>query len=314
MAAIFWKELGDHFGRRRFLLLFAWVLFGVFWGLFVLAREVHGDSRSADEFLFLQIFTRGSGVLPPVLFFISFFGPLVAIALGFDTINSERTQGTLARILAQPVHRDSVITGKFLAGALTLAIMLISMALVLVGLGMFAMGFAPRGEEVLRLIGFGAVAIVYLSFWLALATTCSIFMQNAVASALVAMGIWLFASFFLALLIAPAFADLVVPEIDTAADAIRHFNISLWVSRLSPGSIFSEATQTLMDPLSSRGAQSLDFVLAVSPERIQGLLASPLGAGQSLLLVWPHIVALFSMLVVLFTVSYAKFTREEIRS
>jgi ABC-2 type transport system permease protein len=42
--------------------------------------------------------------------------------LGFDAINSERTGGTISRILSQPVYRDSVINGKFLAGVITIAI------------------------------------------------------------------------------------------------------------------------------------------------------------------------------------------------
>ena len=76
MRAIFWKELGDHFGRRRFLLLLSLVVIGVLWGLFVTLRQVAGSAGSAGEFLFLEIFTASSGVLPPVTFFIGFFGPV----------------------------------------------------------------------------------------------------------------------------------------------------------------------------------------------------------------------------------------------
>ena len=31
MSAIFWKELADHFGRRRFILTLSLILFGVLW-------------------------------------------------------------------------------------------------------------------------------------------------------------------------------------------------------------------------------------------------------------------------------------------
>ncbi len=307
MTAIFWKELADHFGRRRFILTLSLIVFGALWGLFVLVREVDGSGTTSDEFLFLRLFTSGSGVLPPVLFYIGFFGPLISIALGFDAINSERTQGTLSRLLSQPIHRDAVFNGKFSAGLLTLAIVLVAMIIAIVGLGMFVMGYAPRGEEVIRILGFGIVSIVYLGFWLALAMTCSIFFRNTVASALVALGLWLFTSFFVALLIAPALADLVVPQVETVEEALRHFSVNQWISRISPSTLFNEATQTLLSP----DVRSLGLLLQ---DQTEGLLDTPIGAGQSLQFVWPHIVVIFAMVAFLISLSYTKFMREEIRS
>jgi len=38
MSAIFWKEMADNFGRRRFGLLFGLIITGVLWGAFVLIR------------------------------------------------------------------------------------------------------------------------------------------------------------------------------------------------------------------------------------------------------------------------------------
>ncbi len=312
MRAIFWKEMADHFGRRRFIFLLTLVLVGFFWGWFITVREVQGGSRSADEFLFLQIFTHGSGVLPPVLFFISFFGPLVGIILGFDSINSERTQGTLSRVLAQPVFRDAVFNGKFLAGLLTLAIIIVSLVLAILGLAMFILGFAPRGEEVIRLIGFAVLAVAYVALWLGLAMTCSIFFRNTVSSALVAVGLWLFTTFFLALLIAPALADVLVSQVETDAEALRQFRIEQWVSRLSPSTLFNEATGILLSPLELTG-RTLGPLFALG-EGTARLLATPISASQSLRLVWPHIVAIISLVAVLLSLSYIKFMREEIRS
>ena len=96
MNAIFWKEMADHFGRRRFGLLFGLILIGVIWGTFIMTQEVKGSSQDPDAFFFLEVFTTQSNRLPNLLFFISFFGPLISIALGFDSINSERSQGTLS--------------------------------------------------------------------------------------------------------------------------------------------------------------------------------------------------------------------------
>lgn len=310
MNAIFWKELGDHLGRRRFILTLALIVFGVLWGLFILLREVNGSGSSTGEFLFLRLFTSSSGVLPPVLFYLGFFGPLIGIALGFDAINSERTQGTLAKLLAQPIHRDDVFNGKFLAGLTTLVIVLVAIVLSIIGLGMFVMGFAPQGEEVVRLLGFGLVTTVYLAFWLAMAMTCSIFFRNAVTSALVSLGLWLMATFLIALLIAPALAEIAVPDIKEVADQLSRENWRLWIARSSPSQLFSEAAQILLNP-------DARFTGVLSVERaaqLQRLQATPISAGQSLQLVWPHIIVVFSMVAALVAASYTKFLREEIRS
>ena len=306
MRAIFWKEMADHFGRRRFVLLFGLVVMGTLWGVLLDTGQL---VRQGDGFFFLDLFTSRVGIPISLLTFISLFAPVIGIALGFDSINSERTQGTLARVLAQPVYRDAVFNGKFLAGLLTLSIVVLSMGISVVGLGMFRVGMAPGGEEVVRLIGFGLVTIAYLAFWLALAMTASVLLRNTVTSALISIGLWIGLSFFVTLG-ASVLADQLVPEVTTPAEALRHFNILTWASRLSPGSLFTEAVSILLDPIGGR----VLTLLTVAPERLEGLLATPVSAGQSLQLVWPHIVALVAMTGALAGISYTKFMREEIRA
>ena len=306
MRAIFWKEMADHFGRRRFVLLFGLVVMGTLWGVLVDTEQL---VRQGDGFFFLDLFTSRIGIPISLLTFISLFGPVIGIALGFDSINSERTQGTLARVLAQPVYRDAVFNGKFLAGLLTLTIVVWSMGISVVGLGMFRLGMAPAGEEVIRLIGFGLVTIAYLAFWLAMAMTASVLLRNTVTSALISIGLWIGLSFFVTIA-ASVLADQLVPEVTTSEQAPRHFNILTWASRLSPGALFTEAVSILLDPIGGR----VLTLISVAPERLQGLLATPVSAGQSLQLVWPHIVALVAMVGGLLAVSYTKFMREEIRA
>src|SRR5690606_1614774 len=74
-----------------------------------------------DPFLFLRLFTIADAPLPSFLSFLGFFVPLMAIALGFDSINGEYARRTLSRVLAQPIYRDALILGKFLASLATLA-------------------------------------------------------------------------------------------------------------------------------------------------------------------------------------------------
>ena len=44
-------------------------------------------------------------------------------AIGFDSINGEFNRRTLSRLLAQPIYRDALLLGKFLAGLVALAIL-----------------------------------------------------------------------------------------------------------------------------------------------------------------------------------------------
>ena len=56
--------------------------------------------------------------------------------MGFDTINRERNEGTLSKLLSQPIYRDVVINGKFLAGVVMITVMMVSIVLVITGLGL----------------------------------------------------------------------------------------------------------------------------------------------------------------------------------
>jgi ABC-type transport system involved in multi-copper enzyme maturation permease subunit len=74
--------------------------------------------------------------------------------------------------------------------------------------------------------------------------------------------------------------------------------------------LFSESTGILLDPIEGR----LLTPFLLSQERLQGLLFSPVSAGQSLQLVWPHIIVLIAMVSLLLSISYIRFMREEIRA
>ena len=76
------------------------------------------DVTAEDPFLLLRVFTR-SGEQLSFVFVLTLLVPLIAIGLGFDLVNSEHNQRTLSRILSQPIYRDALLFGKFLAGLAT---------------------------------------------------------------------------------------------------------------------------------------------------------------------------------------------------
>jgi ABC-2 type transport system permease protein len=307
VRAVFWKELSDYLGSRRFVVLLALIALSGLWAVYVAAQTIRGDvENTPTEFVFLRLFTTGSGLLPSFVAFVGFFGPLIGLALGFDAISGERSRGTLSRLLSQPVYRDAVINGKFLAGAATVGVVFLAIFLIIAGMGMRMLGFPPGVEEMARMALFLVVSILYITFWLGVAMLASVFFDRPMLSALVSIGLWLFFSFFI-LMVASSIAGFVVPDTSTVELAARYENVQGMVLRFSPSTLFQEATSTLLTPT----VRALGTVL-ISP--FSGLIPGPLPLGQSLLLVWPHLTALVGLTAVTFAIAYIRFMREEIRT
>lgn len=308
LATVFWKELADDFTSKRFIILFALVLLAGVLAIYVAAETIRGEVTGTTQFVFLKLFTTSGEALPSFLAFIIFFVPIVGIALGFDAINSERSSGTLSRLLSQPIFRDAVINGKFLAGVVTIAIMLTSIVMLVAGVGLRMLGVPPSSEEVIRLMAFLAVTVVYGAFWLGLAILFSIFFRRVATSALASIAVWIFFIFFMFML-AGLVANMLAPVDQTAISQLRYEEVKLMVMRLSPITLFQEAVVVLLVPGIRTVGQLLEYVKVYA-----WMIPSPLSLGQSMLIVWPHLVSLVALTAVCFAISYIKFMRQEIRS
>src|SRR5207245_4459871 len=113
--------------------------------------------NSPAQYVFLLLLTSGTGTVFSLATFLGFFGPLVGITLGFDSISGEYANGTLSRVLSQPIYRDSLINGKFFAGLATVAILWGSILLLVIGLGITLLGVPQNSAELWRLLSFSAV-------------------------------------------------------------------------------------------------------------------------------------------------------------
>ena len=310
MRAVFWKELADYFGSWRFLIIFAVICFAALSATYTAAQTTVGNvAQTPTEYVFLRLFTTSGKTLPSFIFFLSFFGPLIGIIFGFDAINSERSRGTLSRVLSQPLFRDSVINGKFLAGLTAVAIILVSIILIVSGLGLRMIGVAPGLGEIARLVVFFFVSLLYVGFWLGLGILFSVLFKRAITSVLATIAIWIFFALFISM-IAGVVSDWVAPveQQSEAAAVLEHERVKDTVMRISPTTLFEEATETVLNP----GKRTLRGIVLVS--EVQGMIPGPLSLGQSLVLVWPHLVALIALTLVCFAISYVRFMREEIRA
>jgi ABC-2 type transport system permease protein len=222
LFAIYRKELEDHFSSTRFTLLFTVILMVSLIMAFMtgsgLKKELEGFTK--PSLVFLMLFTA-TGALFSLAQFVAFFGPLIGLVLGFDAINRERAARTLAKLVAQPIYRDSVINGEFLAGMTVVTAMLMSIILMISGLGLWVLGVVPGREEVGRLALYFVVSVFYVGFWLGLAILSSVLFRNMATSALAVLALWIFLAFFVPLGATLA-ADTVAPVPQTSSVEILY--------------------------------------------------------------------------------------------
>jgi ABC-2 type transport system permease protein len=307
------KEFADHLLSIRFVVLL--LLIGVTAPL-VLNSAAGGITEAAPEAstipgLFIRLFTAAPEALPvSFITIVQWIAPLLGIAFGFDAINGERSQGTLPRLVAQPIHRDDVINGKFVAGLAVIAVVLAGLTLLVAGLGLIRLGIVPTAGEVARLAIWVALTIVYAAFWLGFAILCSVALRRAATSALVSIATWVVFTLFAGLLVgALANAIAPVPEQATAEEVLRNDRVTLTLTRLSPAGLYEQATEPLLNPT----FRAFGLIL-VAPQDLGRILPSTLSVEQSLLLVWPQVVALVALTVICFAAAYVLFMRQEIRA
>lgn len=316
LLVMYRKELEDYFSSTRFILLLTVILMISLVTTYMvgtgLRKELEGFAK--PSLVFLLLFTS-TGALFSLAQFIALFGPLIGMLLGFDAISRERAANTLSKLLAQPIYRDAVINGKFLAGLTIISLMLSAILLLIAGMGLWVLGVVPGWEEVGRLLVYLVISIVYIGFWLAVAILFSILFRGMATSALASLALWIFLAFFLALgasLAADALAPIPPGASNETAAVLRHERTRELVASVSPITLYSQATGTILDPM-RKTTRSL--ILMGPMERLSlSRFQNPLPLPQSTLIVMPYLVSLVALTVVCFGICYACFMRQEIRS
>jgi ABC-2 type transport system permease protein len=310
LGTVFAKELTDNVSSVRMLVLQWLIILTALAALYGAITNLRTNTAE-DPFLLLRLFTLSNEPLPSFVAILGFLIPLMAIGLGFDCVNSEFNRRTLSRILAQPIYRDALLMGKFLAGLATLTVALTALWLMVIGLGLLFLGVPPGTEEILRSLVFLVIAIFYAGVWLALAMLLSIVFRSPATAALVALGIWLFLTVLWPML-APALAQIIAPpDPRYAALGLDTPDTSLWAQfllRISPNDLFGEAMLAILSPTTrTLGAVFLDQLRGA-------LMGAPLPLSESIMIAWPQTVGLIASTIVLFVVGYILFQRQEVRA
>ena len=311
------KELGDHLLSIRFMVLLIILGLAAAIPLYFAADQIKSLAPQAtgQKAVFLALFTIGSADYSFLIVssFVAIVAPLLGLVFSFDAINGERAEGTLPRLVAQPIYRDDVINGKFVAGLSVILIVLLAVVGIISGFGILRLGIVPSTDEILRLVAWILVTAVYVALWLAFGLLLSVLIRRAATSALVGFGAWLVLVIFggfIVDLIAKTISPITGSTIDAA---LPQAQLQKLITSLLPGNLYSDITDVLLNP---RLNPSVRLPGSIG-EAIQGSQQIPntvLSIDQSLLLVWPEIIALVALMIVCFVAAYLAFMRQEVRA
>jgi ABC-2 type transport system permease protein len=306
------KEMADHIRSWRFIVLIGLIILTFVASMYVSLsniRSAMGNMNDPDHaFLYLKLLTTTDNSTPPFHVFLSFLAPLLGISLGFDAINAEQNKGTLTRLMAQPIYRDNILMAKFVSALTMVGALLFILALLMIGGGLVLTGVRMEPQELLRILGFIAISVIYVGFWLSLSIVLSIKFRQAATSALTAVGIWLFFTVFYQIVINLLIRSVLPDPAFLTQDQILSYNeFILDILRIAPNQLYTDASTTMLMP-------SVRSLGPMTMEQMAGAIPAPLPFKESLMIVWPQVSGLIGATVACFALAYYLFMRREIRS
>ncbi len=312
MYVLLRKEISEQIRSWRFVILLTLIVLTFIASMYSSLSNIKSafisSENNNESFFYLKLLTLTDDSIPPFHIFLSFLAPILGISLGFDAINSEHNNGSLIRLMAQPLYRDNIIVAKFLAPLLIVAILFLALTFLIIGYAMYISGIPIEWQEIIRIIAFNAMTVLYVGFWLSIAILLSIRFKQPATSALTAIGIWLFFTIFFQVVVNIAIKAFIPNPNYLSSDKIAYYNeLILNILRISPSQLYVDASTTLLMPT----VRSLG---PVSMEQMIGALPSTISVRNSLMLVWPQLSGLVAFTLLMFAISYYLFMRQEIRS
>jgi ABC-2 type transport system permease protein len=98
-----------------------------------------------------------------------------------------------------------------------------------------------------------------------------------------------------------------INESSTLATQIQNAELQQTLLRISPSYLFEEAYVVLILPV-------WKGLGVITMSQAAYMVPTPLSLGQSLLVIWPHMVGLISLSAICFGISYIVFMKQEIRA
>jgi ABC-2 type transport system permease protein len=309
------KEMRDQVGSKRFLVLFGFMILLSVLSAYQGVNFIKNNTEATFVFIFSGAMFSFSFIQIMVM-----FGPILGMVFGFDAINKERTTGTLSVLLGQPIYRDSVLNGKFLAGAAALATLGLGTIAITVGLSIPMLGYGPTGAEALKIVTLSVVTVLYLVFWLSLGILFSVIAKKTSTSIMASIATWMFFAIIVSIL-ANAIAGALYPlpggfqfggrqggmggqgggpsqEFQEVMQ--KRFQLTNNIQRISPTELYENTAADILGVSTGFGRMMQGFTRTLS-------------LGEALSANWANIAVLGVGLVVCFAASYMIFLRTEIR-
>jgi len=180
------KEMRIHFKTKRLLVigiifLAVFIIFSI-WGGYLTSSDQ--DEPSYEE--------GAENVMIMVLAFSSFFPPILAIALTYDSIVGERVNNSMYLLISKPVKKEAIYLGKFLGAWISIAMVYIGVMtigyLIVIGLS----GQIPSGMDVVMIY----IAVFYIllgvAAWISLFMLFSTTFKTIASTLITAVLMWLF--------------------------------------------------------------------------------------------------------------------------
>lgn len=188
------KEFKDHVSDRAFLLCFTALLIAMAGGALHFTQRVSDwtswSTSIESGFTHLWVTPESSLEEPAGWKFhynditrmitsqLSSLGVLVAIALSFNSINKERTEGSLKVLLSYPIYRDKIILGKLLAGFLVLTLVTVASMTISFSIIVYYLSIPLTLDFLLRVAATTAMGVMLLSFFLCVGTAVSTVLRD----------------------------------------------------------------------------------------------------------------------------------------
>ncbi|MBW1998460.1 MAG: ABC transporter permease, partial [Deltaproteobacteria bacterium] len=139
--------------------------------------------------------------------------------------------------------------------------------------------------------------------------------RSIATSALASVALWIFLSFFVSLG-ASVLADTFIPVDQKSGtsqmDIIRNARLKEDISMVSPMVLYSDASKTIIDP--TRKTTSSIILMGPMEQLSASRFQNPLSLGQSIYVIYPHLLALIAITLICFVISYSVFMLQEIRT
>jgi ABC-2 type transport system permease protein len=162
LSVIIKKEMSDAVSNRTFLLSLGVLIFILLFSGYAAGRQFQlnvswGNMDTSSPFLTVIAY-----LVPNI----NLLGALVAVVYGFNSINKERTEGSLKVMLSYPIFRDQVMLGKLLAGLFIISIVTVVSFTMSLGLFLWFSNILLKPDMILRFSIFTLLTILLLIGWL----------------------------------------------------------------------------------------------------------------------------------------------------